>query len=114
MYTTFRINSTKNCRNLTGFRRISTETPLALTVNDSVSVLSPVFIQGYTKLYMNDEKVFSNFQKWKFDRMPIVLIRILELNQNLNLPILVSICSGKVTTTNSEMTATTLPQKMER
>ena len=31
MYTTFRINSTKNCRNLTGFRRISTEIPLALT-----------------------------------------------------------------------------------
>ena len=31
MYTTFCINSTKNCRNLTGFRRISTETPLALT-----------------------------------------------------------------------------------
>ena len=33
MYTTFCINSTKNCRNLTGFRRISTEIPLALTEN---------------------------------------------------------------------------------
>ena len=31
MYTTFRMNSTKNCRNFTGFRRISTEIPLALT-----------------------------------------------------------------------------------
>ena len=31
MYTTFCINSTKKCRKLTGFRRISTEIPLALT-----------------------------------------------------------------------------------
>ena len=97
MYTTFRINSTKNCRNLTGFRRISTEIPLALTDFENICqneetlaqfILDPTSLNLSERLSVQDPlmneffKLSRNFC-YKIDKTRIEILKQLEEeNQN--------------------------------